>query len=107
MKAAYRRIAGLDVEQASSPDLAGVANALLSSRQEFLESVWLDARKEFDKLSAVGFGTDGPPEAKELDFQTVRGDHDSNAFVMELRSEIVALSKRVERFKQLICHFDC
>ncbi len=100
VKWAYRKLTGVDVEQAATKDLLDVADNLQVHRKEFLEAVLVDAVKEFDKLSAVGFGTDGPPEANALDFQAVRGDYDSNKFVVQLRAEIEALSARVEQFKK-------
>lgn len=102
IKAAYRKLEGLDLEAATADDLARVADSLLASRKDFLEAVLVDARKEFDNLSATGFGTDGPSGAKELDFQAVRGDYDGNKFVIQLRAEIDALQQRVARFKQQI-----
>ncbi len=102
VKAAYGQLAGVNLDQATPEDLLAVADTLLVHRKEFLEAVLVDAVKEFDKLSALGFGTDGPPEARELDFQAVRGDYDSNNFVIQLRAEIQSLIARVEQFKQRI-----
>ncbi len=103
VKAAYKKLADVEIENATPQELARVADTLLTSRKDFLEAVLVDAVKEFDKLSAIGFGTDGPPEAQELDFHAVRGDYDSNKFVVQLRAEIDALTERVSRFKQQIC----
>ncbi len=99
IKWAYQRLTGVDVAQATSEQLRGVADQLLINRKEFLEAVLVDAVKEFDQLSAVGFGTDGQPEAAALDFAAVRGDYDGNKFVIQLRAEIEALTARVEQFK--------
>jgi len=43
--------------------------------------VYDDARKEFNLASKTGFGADGGREQKELDFENVRGDFESNSFV--------------------------
>ena len=40
-----------------------------------------DAKKEFSLSSMTGFGADGAKEEKELDFEQVRGDFESNTFV--------------------------
>ncbi|MFW6170009.1 MAG: DUF4954 family protein [Planctomycetota bacterium] len=103
VKAAFQKLTGVNVTQATPRDLAAIADTFLMNRKEFLEAVLVDALKEFEKQSAIGFGTDGPPEAKELDFQAVRGDYDSNEFVVRLRAEIKSLKERVERFKQQVC----
>lgn len=100
VKAAYRRLTEVDLEQATAADLTTVADTLLANRREFLEAVLVDAIKEFDEQSAMGFGTDGPDEARRLDFAAVRGDYDSNKFVVQLRAEIDALTQRVATFKQ-------
>ncbi len=104
IKWAYHKLTGIDVETATSQDLQNVADNLLINRKEFLEAVLVDAVKEFDSLSALGFGTDGPTEANALDFQAVRGDYDSNKFVIQLRTEIKALSERVEQLKKQLAH---
>ena len=91
------------MDSAGGHELAGIADTLLANRKEFLEAVLVDAVKEFDEQSAVGFGSDGPPDAKQLDFEAVRGNYDSNKFVVQLRTEIESLEKRVERLKQQVC----
>ena len=47
-----------------------------------------DAKKEFSLSSMTGFGADGSKEEKVKDFSTVRGDFDSNPFVMEVLDHI-------------------
>ena len=100
VKAAYLRLTGVNLEKATATELADVADSLLVNRKEFLEAVLVDAIKEFDDLSAMGFGTDGTAEVQRLDFQAVRGDYDSNKFVVQLRAEIQTLTQRVAIFKQ-------
>ena len=43
--------------------------------------VYEDAKKEFSLASMTGFGADGSRLEKELDFEQVRGDFESNPFV--------------------------
>ncbi|MBR1795635.1 MAG: DUF4954 family protein, partial [Bacteroidales bacterium] len=47
-----------------------------------------DARKEFNLASMTGFGADGTRVEKELDFEQVRGDFESNAFVTAVLDHI-------------------
>ena len=47
-----------------------------------------DARKEFNLASMTGFGADGSREEKELDFEQVRGDFESNSFVQAVLEHI-------------------
>ena len=65
-----------------------------------------DAKKEFSMASMTGFGADGSRLEKELDFEQVRGDFESNPFVtavlrhIEAKSalgdELIARMKRVD-----------
>jgi NDP-sugar pyrophosphorylase family protein len=46
-----------------------------------------DAKKEFDKNSQIGYGLDGDQNAIEVDFASVRGSYEGNAFVQSLTEE--------------------
>ena len=46
--------------------------------------LYLDAQKEFDQNSHVGFGMDGDDVQKTQDFEAVRGTLKSNPFVRQL-----------------------
>lgn len=100
VKETYRQLTGVELEQAESEQLTEVVETLRIHRKEFLDAVLVDAVKEFDELSAVGFGTDGSAEAPLDDFRAVRGDYDSNKFVQQLRDEIASLEQRVESLKE-------
>ena len=50
--------------------------------------VYEDARKEFSLASMTGFGADGSRLEKELDFEQVRGDFESNPFVTAVLKHI-------------------
>jgi hypothetical protein len=68
--------------------------------------VYEDAKKEFSLASMTGFGADGTRRDKEEDFEQVRGDFESNPFVIsvlnhikaksDLGDEIIARMKQVE-----------
>jgi len=100
VKWAYQQLAGVDLSIAEPAQLHEVADTLLACRQEFLEAVLADAVKEFDRHSAIGFGTDGPDTALDADFQAVRGNYDSNKFVKQMQAEISQLGQRVAQFKE-------
>ena len=69
--------------------------------------IYEDARKEFSLASRTGFGVDGSRMEKDMDFEQVRGDFESNPFVqatlehIEVKSalgdEIIARMRRVPR----------
>lgn len=50
--------------------------------------VYEDARKEFSLASRTGFGADGTRTEKDLDFEQVRGDFESNTFVKAVTDHI-------------------
>lgn len=50
--------------------------------------VYEDARKEFSLAAMTGFGADGSHVEKELDFEQVRGDFESNPFVTAVLKHI-------------------
>ncbi len=52
------------------------------------QMLYEDARKEFSLASMTGFGADGSREEKELDFEQVRGDFESNSFVQAVMEHI-------------------
>lgn len=50
--------------------------------------VYEDAKKEFSLASMTGFGVDGSRAEKEMDFEQVRGDFESNPFVTAVLKHI-------------------
>ena len=50
--------------------------------------IYEDAKKEFSMASMTGFGADGSRMEKEMDFEQVRGDFESNPFVMAVLRHI-------------------
>ncbi|MDL2227529.1 DUF4954 family protein [Odoribacter sp. OttesenSCG-928-L07] len=50
--------------------------------------IYEDAKKEFDTLSKTGFGADGEDDVCDLDFESVRGNFESNKFVKEVLCHI-------------------
>ncbi len=55
--------------------------------------LYSDAQKEFDLMAKIGFGVDGDDRQKLLDFESVRGNFDSNPFVCEVLNHIERKSK--------------
>lgn len=102
VKTAYHQLIGTDLDRATADQLTSIADDLCKSRTDFLDAVLVDAVKEFHELSRIGFGTDGSADAVAADFQAVRGDYDSNKFVVQMRQEIDELGQRVERFKNKV-----
>jgi len=55
---------------------------------ELDEQTCLDARKEFNNSSIVGFGMDGMAEDKKIDLSEVRGSYDTNVFIRGIEQQI-------------------
>lgn len=52
------------------------------------EMLYADARKEFSMMAQTGFGMDGSSRQRQIDFEQVRGDFESNPFVETVRRHI-------------------
>jgi NDP-sugar pyrophosphorylase family protein len=55
-----------------------------------------DAEKEFGAGSKIGFGIDGNPEVRDLDFKSVRGEYDHNKFVVSLQNENKEIEEKAD-----------
>lgn len=51
--------------------------------------LYADAQKEFSMMAQTGFGADGNPEEKKIDFEQVRGAFESNPFVETVKRHII------------------
>jgi hypothetical protein len=83
----------------SGEELSAVADSWLEVKQKFIRAVLSDAEKEFSEISRIGFGADGPPEAREADFQAVRGTYESDKFVKQLGADMEAVAGRAAALK--------
>jgi len=61
-----------------------------------------DAGKEFDANSKIGFGIDGDEEIRNQDFAAVRGDYETNSFVVGLKKENEGIEAKAEKLKNSI-----
>ena len=63
------------------------------------QMLWQDARKEFSLSARTGFGFDGQStETQSLDFSEVRGQFESNPFVMAVEEHIRTKSALAEKW---------
>ena len=93
---AYEKIAsvyGIDMSQITAGDVKMIVERWKTSVVALDEMVYEDARKEFSLAAMTGFGADGTRVEKELDFEQVRGDFESNPFVVDVRNHIVAKTR--------------
>ena len=97
---------GLDPLRITASDIVRIVHQWKESVVGLDRMVYEDAKKEFSLSSMTGFGADGDPKAKRLDFEQVRGDFESNPFVQAVLRHIEeksALGEELfERLKPLI-----
>ena len=58
--------------------------------------ILMDAEKEFDQTSKIGFGIDGDEEIQNKDFENVRGKFEENKFTVELKKESLEITNKSE-----------
>ena len=84
---AYEKIGeyfGVNPEKITRQQVVDIVNQWKEAVVGLDKMVYEDARKEFSLAAMTGFGADGERVHKELDFEHVRGDFDSNPFVKEI-----------------------
>ena len=84
---AYEKIGeyfGVDPEKITRQQVVDIVNQWKEAVVGLDKMVYEDARKEFSLAAMTGCGADGERVHKELDFEHVRGDFDSNPFVKEI-----------------------
>lgn len=78
---------GSTIESLSKAQLIQIVKDWQECRVKFNNMIVQDAWKEFDKNARIGYGLDGDESAREMDFEAVRGNKDTNSFIRELRKE--------------------
>ena len=72
---------GVHPEQMTAADIIRIVEQWKEAVIGLDRMLYEDAKKEFSLASMTGFGADGSRLEKELDFEQVRGDFESNPFV--------------------------
>lgn len=84
----YAEFFGVDMETISKEQVIAIVKQWKEAVIGLDRQLYDDARKEFDLAAMTGFGADGSKEVKELDFEQVRGDFESNTFVTAVLEHI-------------------
>lgn len=98
----YKRVFEVDLDKVAANDAVAIADQLLADQSKFLNLILIDAGKEFDTVTQVGFGQDGAPDDVAADFEAVRGTFETNKFVKQMNQAIADLGSRVEKLKQAL-----
>lgn len=96
---AYGRVFGTPLHELPTEDLARIGEELARVKGGFLRLVLIDAKKEYDGQSRIGFGCDGNEADRDEDFARVRGAYEDNSFVADLNAQIDRLTERAERLR--------
>ena len=86
----YKEIFGIDPDTITAAEVISIVEMWKDAVIGLDKILYEDARKEFNLASMTGFGADGTKEEKEQDFEQVRGDFESNAFVIAVLDHIKA-----------------
>ena len=84
----YKEFFGIDPESITREDVITIVKLWKEAVIGLDRTLYEDAQKEFSLSSMTGFGADGSKEEKEHDFEQVRGDFESNAFVLAVLDHI-------------------
>jgi hypothetical protein len=95
-----RHSLGLDLGETTVEQARDCVSRYCEQQQKFLRLVLLDAEREFDDASHIGFGMDGGPQAAAADFTAVRGKFHENSFVKQLVAEIESLPQRCDAVRK-------
>ena len=79
---------GVNPAQMTAADIVCIVEKWKAAVVGLDRMVYEDAKKEFSLASMTGFGADGSRLEKEQDFEQVRGDFESNPFVMAVLKHI-------------------
>ena len=79
---------GIAPQQITAKDVIHIVEKWKEAVVGLDRMVYEDAKKEFSMASMTGFGADGSRLEKELDFEQVRGDFESNPFVTAVLKHI-------------------
>jgi len=96
---------GRTIEQVSAADIIELTSTWKEVVVELDNTLYTDARKEFDDTVQIGYGPDGDEETRRRDFAAVRGTFEKDGFVLEIKKHIAAKTalgdELIERIKQV------
>ncbi len=99
---------GIKLENIIAEDIIHIVEKWKEAVIRLDRMVYDDAKKEFSLASMTGFGADGSRAEKEMDFEQVRGDFESNPFVTAVLKHIkdkTALGDElIERMRKISCN---
>jgi hypothetical protein len=95
-----REALGVNLDEITAEKASELAALYSDQQQKFLRLVLIDAEREYDEASRVGFGMDGDAAARDADFTAVRGKLEDNSFVKQMHAEIAQVGQRCEAMRK-------
>jgi hypothetical protein len=96
---------GKALENVTADDIIDLVTKWKTAVVELDRMLHADAKKEFAATAQIGYGLDGRQDAKQADFEQVRGTFEENDFVLEIEKHITVKTaiaeEMVSRMKQL------
>lgn len=91
---------GINFDEMTVEQARDIAAQYSDQQQKLLRLVLIDAEREYDEASRIGFGMDGDAAARDQDFAAVRGRIEDNSFVKQLHADIEQMGKRCEAVRE-------
>lgn len=91
-----------DVERITASELIELIALWEKDSIKLDKMILMDASKEFDESSRIGFGIDGDEEIRKLDFEAVRGFAEDNKFINGIKEEMTQTEKTAARLIEKI-----
>ena len=79
---------GKTIDEITCGDIIQLTTKWKRAVVELDNMLYADARKEFTATVQTGYGLDGERDAKQADFEQVRGTFEGNSFVLEIEKHI-------------------
>ncbi len=80
---------GKKISEITSQDVINQVEKWITSVTDLDNMLYEDAKKEFSLDTKTGFGIDGEEIDKQIDFEQVRGEFESNSTVSEIKEHII------------------
>ncbi|MDA3871954.1 MAG: DUF4954 family protein, partial [Candidatus Marinimicrobia bacterium] len=87
----------IDPENITAEDLVNIIQKWKKSSLKLNKMVGMDATKEFNVITKIGFGIDGSDEGRDADFEAVRGTYEDNKFVKQLLEKKPKIEAEAEK----------
>lgn len=91
---------GVNLDEFTVEQAGKLAAQYRDQQQKLLRLVLIDAEREYDEASRIGFGMDGDAAARDQDFAAVRGKLEENSFVKQLHADIDQVGKRCNSIQE-------